>query len=614
MNTNSLARALLAAGIGALAAAAVSAQQNAPASSRNASARTASSAAPGPAAASGGSEGPAAAEPAVADYHAVTEARLLDPEARNWLMYRGAYSGWGYSRLDQITARNVAELRPAWTLSTGVREGHEAPPIVNDGVMFITTPGDQVYAVDAVSGDVLWQYRRQLPYDLRQLHPTNRGVALYGDKVYIATVDAALVALDAASGKIDWETKVEDYHHGYYITMAPLAAKGKIMVGVSGGELGIRGFVAAFDADTGKPAWKTYTIPSPGEPGSKSWPGDTWKTGGAPVWVTGTYDPALNVSYWGTGNGGPWTGDRRPGDNLYTNSVLALDVDTGKLEGYHQYHWNGSWDWDEIDAPLLVDVERGGRMLKALVHPGRDGYLWWLERKPNGSIGFIDAKPYVKQNVFTSIDPKTGRPSYDKSRRPTLDYRASFCPSSWGGKDWPPAAYSPQTGLIYIPANNNLCTSMQGEEVEYRPGSGYSGVKSQFYVAEGADHIGELQAWNVNTGKRVWTHDFPVHDWGPVLATAGGLVFQGGTQDRYFRAFDARTGKLLWKMRTNSGIIGVPVSYEVGGKQYIAVLSGWGVDAARMQGAIDRSRGTHSDTPQGGVLWVFALPDDAVAQ
>jgi alcohol dehydrogenase (cytochrome c) len=542
-------------------------------------------------------------------YAPVTSARLVAPEAENWLMYRRTYDGWGYSPLDQIDTRNVEELTPVWTLSTGVREGHQAPPIVNDGVMFVATPGNQIYALDAKTGDVLWVYRRQLPFDLMQLHPTNRGVALYGDKVYMATVDAVLVALEARTGAVVWETPVEDYRLGYYMTLAPLAANGKIMVGVSGGELGIRGFVAAFDAETGAPVWKTYTVPAPGEPGSETWTGEAWRTGGAPVWITGTFDPDLNLSYWGTGNGGPWTGDTRPGDSLYATSVIALDVDTGELKGHHQYHWNDSWDWDEVSAPILIDVVRGGRTIKALVHPGRNGYLWVLERKRDG-IGFVDAKPFVAQNVFTRIDPITGRPEYDMTHKPAIGFRASFCPSLWGGKDWPPAAYSPQTGLLYVPANENLCSSMEGEEVEYRAGTRFTGATSELFLAEGAaDHIGELQAWNLNTGERVWTHEFPMHNWGPVLTTAGGLVFAGGTQDRYFRAFDARTGRVLWQQRTNSGITGVPVAYEVDGVQYVAVVSGWGVDAVRMQGAIERVRGPQTEVPQGGVLWVFALPD-----
>ena len=551
---------------------------------------------------------PVAAQP-VADYRAVTDARLRAPEAENWLMYRGTYDGWGYSPLDQITSRNVDDLAPVWTLSTGMTEGHQAPPIVNDGVMFVTTPLNQVIAIDAKTGDVLWLYRRQMPFDIRLLHPTNRGVALYGDKVYLATSDANVVALDASSGEVIWEQAVEDYNGGYYMTLAPLAARGKIMVGVSGGELGIRGFVVALDADTGAEAWKTYTIPGPGEFGNDSWPGDSWRTGGAPVWITGTYDPELNLSYWGTGNPGPWIGDARPGDNLYANSVIAIDVDTGELKAYHQYHWNGSWDWDEVSAPLLIDVERNGRSIPSLVHAGRNGYLWLLERSAD-AIGFVDAKPYVAQNVFTRLDPLTGRPEYAPERKPGLGKLATFCPSLWGGKDWPPAAYSPATGLVYIPANENLCSTMAGEEVEYRRGQEFTGrTNSDMSLVAGADHIGELQAWDMNRGERVWTHEFELHNWGPVLATGGGLVFAGGTNDRYFRAFDAATGEVLWEQRTNSGITGVPVSYEIDGVQYVAVQSGYGVDAARMQGAIDRIRGTQTIVPQGEVVWVFALDD-----
>ncbi|HEX6999186.1 MAG TPA: methanol/ethanol family PQQ-dependent dehydrogenase [Gammaproteobacteria bacterium] len=539
-------------------------------------------------------------------YTAVTDERLENPEPRNWLQYRRTYDSWGYSPLDQITARNVRNLVPVWTLSTGANEGHQAPPIVNDGVMFVTTPFNQVYALDAKTGDVLWRYRRQLPPDLRMGHPTNRGVALHGDKVYTATSDAKVVALDARTGAVVWEKAVEDYNGGYYMTLAPLAARGKIMVGVSGGERGIRGFVVALDAETGEEVWKTYTVPAPGEPGHDTWPGESWRTGGAPVWITGSYDPELRLTYWGTGNPGPWTGDTRPGDNLYTNSVIALDVDTGELRGYHQYHWNDSWDWDEVAAPLLVDLPRDGRMVPGLVHVGRNGYLWFLERSAE-RISFISAKPYVAQNVFTRVDPVTGRPEYDMSRKPAVGKPATFCPSLWGGKDWPPAAYSPQTGYLYVPANTNHCQTMEGEPVEYRRGQQYTGARTEFLLAEGADHIGELQAWNLATGERVWTNEFESPNWGPVLVTAGGVVFAGGTSDRYFRAFDARTGELLWQHRTNSGITGVPTSFEVDGVQHVAVQSGWGVDAAGMLARIDAVRGTTTVVPQGGVVWVFAL-------
>ncbi len=540
-------------------------------------------------------------------YSPVTDARLTSPEPGNWLMYRRTYDSWGYSPLERINARNVGTLEPVWTMSTGTNEGHQSPPVVNDGVMFITTPFNQVFALDAKTGDLLWRYRRQMPADIRMGHPTNRGVALFGDKVYMATSDAKVVALNAKTGAVIWDKAVADYNTGYYMTMAPLAARGKIMVGVSGGERGIRGFVTALDAETGNQVWKTYTIPGPGEPGNDTWPGDSWKTGGAPVWVTGSYDPKLGLTYWGTGNPGPWMGDVRPGDNLYTSSVIALEVDTGKLRAHHQYHWNDSWDWDEVSPPLLVDLPRNGKMVPGLVHPGRDGYLWMLERSAS-AITFISGKPYVKQNVFTKLDPVTGRPEYDMTHKPGTGKRVKYCPSLWGGKDWVPAAYSPKTGYLYIPANENLCQELEGEEVEYRPGQQFTGAQStDFTIAEGADHIGELQAWNLRTGERAWTHKYDSPNWGPVLATGGGLVFTGGTTDRYFHAFDASTGKLLWQYRTNSGITGVPTSFEVDGVQYIAVQSGWGVDAQGMLGRIDHARNTETIVPQGGVVWVFAL-------
>ena len=545
-------------------------------------------------------------------YNPVTADRLLNPEADNWLMYRGTYDSHGYSALDQIDSGNVAGLELVWSFTTGLREGHQAPPVVNDGYMYVTTPQNHVLALNAATGELLWRYVRFLPDDLQQMHPTNRGVALHGDRVYMATVDAYLVSLDALTGEVIWEVAVEDYYNGYYMTLAPLAADGKIMVGVSGGEWGIRGFVSAYDAMSGEEVWKTYTIPAPGEPGSESWPGDSWQTGGVPVWLTGSYDPELNLTYWGTGNGGPWTGDTRPGDNLYATSVIALDATTGELRAHHQYHWNDSWDWDEVSAPLLIDFEREGREISGMVHPGRNGYLWFLERGAD-SIGFVDAGPYVYQDVFTSIDPLTGRPEYDMNKKPGIDFEVDFCPSLWGGKDWPPAAFNPESRLLFIPANENVCSTMAGEEAQYSPGRTFIGRGQSdnggFFIREGAEHIGELQAWNVDTGEEVWTTTFASHNWGPVLATAGDLVFMGGTNDRYFRAFDASTGEILWRYPTSSGITGVPSTFAIGGRQYIAVQSGWGVDAQREQNSINMARGEEFYVPQGGSIWVFALPE-----
>jgi len=544
-------------------------------------------------------------------YKPVTADRLKKPEDGDWLTVRRTYDGWGYSPLQQITPANVGKLQPAWVFSTGVTNGHEAPPMVNNGVMFVATPGNQVLAVEAKTGVLLWRYKRPLPEDVILLHATSRGVALYGDKVYFAAGEAVLVALDAATGKEVWTAQVGDNKQGYYCSVAPLVAGGKVIVGASGGEVGVRGFVAAFDAETGKPAWKTYTVPAPGEPGSETWPkGDQWKTGGGSVWVTGNYDPETNLTFWGTGNGGPWMGDQRPGDNLYTSSTVAFDVATGEIKGHFQYHPNDSWDWDEVSPPILVDFQRNGRTVKGLINVARNGYLWFLERT-SGPIKFVQGMPFVKQNVFKSLDPKTGRPEVDPARQPGTGKLAEFCPSHWGGKNWPPVAFNPKTRMIYIPANDNLCATIIGRPVSYTAGRSYTGATTTMLLAPGADHVGEVQGWNVDTGKRTWTHPFPGSiNWGPILTTGGGLVFSGGTGDRMFRAFDATTGAVLWEFPTNSGIIGQPTSFSVGGTQYVAVQSGWGIDARAMQGRMSRLvPGEYAEVPEGGAVWVFAVKE-----
>ena len=549
--------------------------------------------------------------PVLQSYQPVTAERLMKPEDGNWLMIRRTYNGWGYSPLTEITAANVARLKPVWVFSTGEARVHEAAPLVNNGAMFVSTPNNQVIAIDARSGNVLWRYRRPRPAGSSVPHDTSRGVALYGDKVYFAAGEAVLVALDAKTGKEVWTTTVADNKSGYYISLAPLIAGGKVMVGASGGEFGIRGFVAAFDPDSGKEQWRTYTIPAPGEPGSETWPnGDQWKTGGGSVWVTGNYDPETNLAYWGVGNGGPWMGDKRPGDNLYTASTIALDVATGKIKGHFQYHPNDSWDWDEVSPPILVDFQRGNRSIKGLIDVARDGYMWFLERG-DANPHFIEGKPYVKQNVFKRLDPETGRPEIDEAHKPGTGKLAEFCPSLHGGKNWPPIAFSPQTRMIYVPANENLCSASQGEEiVEYTPGKGFTGVKfGNAPAAAGADHFGEVQAWNVDTGQRVWTYNFAKSpNWGAMLATAGGLVFSGGTSDRKIHAFDAATGKLLWEFPTSSGILAPPTSFLLDGKQYIAVHSGWGGDSRGMQANLNRMfPGEYPEVPEGGSVWVFAL-------
>ncbi len=555
---------------------------------------------------------PAPMPPVLANYQPVSAEQLKTPDGNNWLMIRRTYDGWGYSPLKQITPDNVKQLRPVWVFSTGETRVHEAAPIVNNGVMFVSTPNNQVLALDAKSGNLLWRYRRPRPAGAMVPHETNRGVALYGDKIYFAAGEAVLVALDAKTGKEVWTTDVADNKSAYYITLAPLIAGGKVMVGASGGEFGIRGFVAAFDPDTGKEQWRTYTVPAPGEPGSETWPkGDQWKTGGGSVWVTGNYDPETNLAFWGTGNGGPWMGDRRPGDNLYVGSTIALDVATGQIKGHFQYNPNESWDWDEVSPPILVDYQHNGRTVKGLIDVARDGYLWFLERT-TGRIRFIEGKPYVNQNVFLRLDPETGRPDVDPAHKPGTGKRVDFCPNAHGGKNWPPIAFSPKTRLIYVPANNNLCgTSMGAEEVVYTPGKNYTGTVrgGAPSMKPGADHFGEVQAWNVDTGQKVWTHNYAKSpNWGAMLATAGGLVFSGGTNDRKIHAFDDTTGALLWEFPTGSGILAPPSSFALDGKQYIAVLSGWGGDSRGMQATLNQLfPGEYPEVPEGGAVWVFAV-------
>jgi alcohol dehydrogenase (cytochrome c) len=549
--------------------------------------------------------------PLLRDYRAVTAERLKKPADDEWLMVRRTYDGWGFSPLAQITAANVSRLRPVWSFATGMSSAHEATPIVNNGVMFVSTPGNQVIAIDARTGVQLWRYTNPLAPGTITLHPTNRGIALYGDRVFLAQAEAVLVALDARTGKPVWSVTVEDNRKGYYMSLAPLVADGKVIVGASGGELGVRGFVAAYDVETGKQVWKVFTVPAPGEPGSETWPagGDQWKTGGGSIWITGNYDPETNLAFWGTGNGGPWMGDQRPGDNLYTSSTIAIDVATGTIKGHHQYNPNESWDWDEVSPPILVDYQRNGRIVKGLIDVARDGYLWFLERT-SGEIKFVDAAPYVRQNVYRAIDPKTGRPDVDPARKPGTGRMADFCPSIWGGKNWPPIAFSPLTRMIYIPANDNLCGTIIGREVPYVAGASFVGATTTIAIAPGADHIGEVQAWNVDTGKRVWTHPYPGFSptWGPMLATGGNLVFTGGTSDRRFHAFDATTGKLLWEYPASSGVIGQPSTFMIDGKQYVAVQSGWGVDSRSMMRRLDGLMpGKFPEVPEGGAVWVFAV-------
>lgn len=559
----------------------------------------------------------AAPVPALPDYKLVTDARLTHPEAENWLLTKGNYEGWSYSKLNQITTDNVAKLKPVWSSATGVNSGHEAPAIVNGEYMFVATPHNHVFAYNAKTGKPLWHFQREVPEGIGALHRTNRGVSLWKDKVYVGSVDCMLSALDAKTGKLLWDAQVCDWEtESAYITSAPLIVKGKVLIGPSGGEFGVRGFLKAFDAETGKLAWTRYAVPAPGDKGSETWPQtgewkDAWKKGGGTMWMPGNYDSKNDVIYWGVGNGAPWLGDQRPGDNLYLASVLALDPATGDIKSHFQYHWNDSWDWAGMNAPTLVEYTKNGKKVTGMVSAQRNGRIYWLDRDAKGKITYNKSEPYVTNTVFTSIDPKTGRPTYNTEAKPHTNETHTYCPSLWGGKDWPFEAYNPDTGMLYIPYNDNHCLTLTGMIQPVIPGTWSAGVdinKLDLSVKKGFDHIGGIQAWDINTGKEVWREKYPHSwNWGSILTTAGGVLFAGGTNDKMFRAYDAKSGKLLWEFPTPSGIISPPSSFSIDGKQYIAVVSGYGVDAQWIQGKMHGLAGWDEKVPEGGSVWVFAL-------
>ncbi len=561
----------------------------------------------------------------IENYKTVTHERLVEAAPQDWLLPKGNYEGWMFSKLKEINSKNVKQLKPVWTYSTNLDSGHEAPAIVNDGVMFVSTPYNNVLALDAKTGQLYWRYKHDNPADLSVMHNTSRGVALWGDKVYTAGLDGTLNALDAKTGERLCQSQIGDWSIGAYISSAPLAVKGKIMVGPSGGEYGVRGFLEAMDADTCETAWKTYSVPGPGEPGHETWKKqgkrpDAWKYGGGSMWMPGNYDAEADMLYWGVGNGSPWLGDQRPGDNLYVASALAMNPDNGHIEGHYQYHYNDSWDWAAMNAPMLIDgIKDGGKKVKGLVSPQRNGYMYWLERKAEGKIGYLEGKEFVDNNAFKSLDPKTGRPTYDYDHVPVTGKRVDYCPSLWGGKNWPYESYNPETGMMYVPANDNLCNSFIGkwqDDIEPASGQFWAGIdipELDVYVADPSKGVGQMQAWSVNSREKVWQHDYgKTMNWGPVLSTSGNLVFSAGTNDRMLRAFDAKTGEVLWEFPLNSTAIAPPVSYEVDGKQYIAITAGYGVDAHWTNGVLaakDESGEWITDVPEGGVIWVFALPD-----
>ncbi|MDH4457547.1 MAG: PQQ-dependent dehydrogenase, methanol/ethanol family [Nevskia sp.] len=547
---------------------------------------------------------PALAHAANPAYEAVTEARLLGAQKDlGWLMYRRDYTSSGYAPFDQINAANVAGLKPVFDYKTGLTQGHESPPIVNGRFMFITTPMNHLIALDATTGAVLWTYVHDLSKAALKTvccDVVNRGVALFENKVYMATLDNRLVALDGATGKVLWNQQLIGADIGYAMTLAPLVVKGKVIVGVSGGEYGGRGFIEALDAGTGKQVWKTYTIPAPNEPGGDTWPKDAYKTGGGGPWLTGTYDAEADTLMWGVGNPGPWLATLRPGDNLYTDSVIAMNPANGKIKWHFQYTPNDSWDYDGANETVMVDLNYGGKPYKAVVSASRNGWFYAIDRT-NGKLIYMEK--FAKATSVTGH--KDGKVTTDAALRPTVDKEVFTCPSFLGGKNWWPISVNPVTRMAYVPTMHT-CMKIKGAAVRYKAGLPFLG--ESFTVMHDPDNPnwGSVQGISLDTGKQVWSHAsaLPWND--GTLSTGGGLVFSGSA-DGHFMAFDAKVGKVLWTSeQLSSGIIGVPSTYMVDGKQYVAVYAGWG-GASPIWGGDMANDPRVKGIPVGGHLYVFRL-------
>ena len=503
----------------------------------------------------------------------VPYSRLLKArgEPGSWLTYSGAYDGWRYSPLEQVNAGNVAALRPAWVYQVKETGPFQASPLVADGVMYLTEPRGPVVALDVKTGRPLWRWDPVLPKDLRTLGygPSNRGVALLDGTVYVGTLDARLVALDAVSGAVRWQAQVGDNKHGYGITSAPLAVDGKVVIGISGGEAGIRGFLDAYDAKTGARAWRFYTIPGPGEPGHETWGGDSWKTGGAPTWLSGSYDPELDLLYWGIGNPAPdWNGDARPGDNLYANCLIALEAKTGKKRWHFQFTPHDTHDWDANQIPVLVDAAVDGRPRKLVVTANRNAFYYVLDRTTGE---FLRGVPYARQTWAQGLDAK-GRPLVLPGTEPSLEGTLVW-PSLQGATNWFSPAYSPKNGLFYVSVRE-MGAKYFKSEAEYVPGAAFMGGGEELLPAEGPDGAsGAVRGLDVLTGERRWEFKLLSPPWSGVLATAGGLVF-GGSNEGNVYALDATTGAPLWEFQTGGFVYGNPVSFLVEGRQHVAVAAG----------------------------------------
>jgi PQQ-dependent dehydrogenase (methanol/ethanol family) len=566
---------------------------------------------------------------------------FVAPDDGQWRMAPKDYANLRYSALDQITPENIKNLHVVFTFSTGVTQGHEAAPLVVDNTMYIVTPyPNYLYALDLTQpgAPLKWKYEPK-PAAAAQgvacCDHVNRGAAYANGRIFYNTLDGHTVAVDAQTGKEVWKTKLGDINKGETITMAPLVVKDKVLVGNSGGEMGVRGWLTALSTDNGQIAWKAYNtgpdtdvLIGPNfkpfysqdqghDLGVSTWPPDAWQTGGGTVWGWISYDPELNLIYHGTANPGPWSSEQRPGDNKWTCGIFARNPDNGEARWFYQWSPHDLHDYDGINESLLLDMPVNGQMRKALVRPERNGYLYVLDRA-TGEV--LSATPYVHITSTKGVDLQSGRLIYADDKRPEIGKVVrDICPAAPGAKDWSPSAFSPQTGLLYLP-HNNLCMDSEEVEVSYIAGTPFVGANVKMYAGPGG-HRGEFTAWDPVAAKSVWSikEKFPV--WSGAVATAGGVVFYG-TMDGWFKAVQAHTGEELWRFKAGSGIIGQPVTYRgPDGKQYVAVLAGvGGWSGAIVAGGLDPRDGTGAlgfvnamtdlpaHTTKGGMLYVFALP------
>ncbi|MBC7799507.1 MAG: methanol/ethanol family PQQ-dependent dehydrogenase [Gemmatimonadaceae bacterium] len=573
--------------------------------------------------------------------HANDELLRLEKDANQWVMPTGNYANQRYSALDQINATNASKLRPVWSFSTGVLRGHEGGPLVVGSTMYVHTPfPNNVFALDLNNdGRVLWKYEpRQDPSVIAVMccDTVNRGVA-YGDgKIVLNQADATVVALDAKTGKELWSVKNGDPAKGETMTMAPMIVKDKVFVGISGGEFGVQGRLTAYNLKDGSVAWNAFSVGPDsqllvdpvktthmgkpiGENSSLStWQGDQWKTGGGSTWGWFSYDPATNLMYYGTGNPSTWNPVQRPGDNKWSMTIFARDADTGMAKWVYQMTPHDEWDYDGVNEMILADIPVKGKMTKALVHFDRNGFGYTLNRETGELLVAEKFDPSV--NWATHVDMQTGRPQvvsqYSTRQNGEDKNTRNVCPAALGSKDQQPAAFSPKTGLFYVPTNH-VCMDYEPFKVSYTAGQPYVGATLSMYPPKGDTHLGNFIAWDAGTGKIVWSNPEPFSVWSGALATAGDVAFYG-TLDGYLKAVDVKTGKELYKYKTPSGIIGNVNTYTHNGKQYVAVLSGvggWagiGMAAGLSNdtdglGAVGAYKQLSNYTQLGGVLTVFGL-------